>query len=408
MKILFVLADFNFPPKDGMQTQILNLLGYLNKKGHTCRVLAFYQEGESADLTGLQKALQGIQVVGLFPRKYNYAIQTASTIIRKTLRRYGIEIGARDLFDGVLRDALKNDNYDIVHLEGIAMVPYLESVGRKPSVLSCIDASSLRQRRLATESKGLWEKIYRLALHRASLLLERSTLLEATKVHVVSPVDAHYLSRSVPGLDVAIIGISLPDELFAYAPSRSLDEVDKSHRLLFLGDLRVGYINRGLAWFLSHVYPKVQSSYPGVRLRIVGRGNPTPDVAVLLARTPSAELVSWVEDYYEEILRSQVVVLPDPTGTGLKNRALQAMALGRPVVGTPTVFEGIPLANEEQAFICATAEGFAEATVALLGSEELRLRIGGNARALVLKWYKIDSVGMQWIQLYERALAQFG
>jgi glycosyltransferase involved in cell wall biosynthesis len=224
---------------------------------------------------------------------------------------------------------------------------------------------------------------------------------------VVSPVDSQYLRESVPGLDVEDIGISVPNDLHEYTPKKCLDETDKFHRLLFSGDLRVGYINRGLAWFLSCVYPEVQRKYPDTRLTILGRGSPSSDVGRLLAMTPSAEVISWVEDYYAEILKSQVVVLPDPTGTGLKNRVLQAMALGRPVVGTPSVFEGIPMTNGVHAFSSATADGFAQATIDLLESQDMRRKIGRNARTLVIERYTVESVGRQWLNLYSRAITKF-
>lgn len=392
-----------------MQVQTLSLLNYLTNRGHTCRILAFFQYNESIDLNGLQEAMPGVEVVGLFPRRHNYAVQTALALMRKRFRafRFSPKQRTEDYFCRSLSEVLRETDVDLVHLEGIAMAPYLELVDARPSVLSSIDASSLRQRRLAAESTNLRERLYRLALSHASSLLERSALPRATKVHVVSPVDSQYLRESVPGIDVEDIGIAVPDDLLEYVPKKGLNEMDKSHRLLFSGDLRVGYINRGLAWFLSCVYPEVQRRYPDTRLTILGRGSPSSDVAGLLAMTPSAEVISWVEDYYAEILKSQVVVLPDPTGTGLKNRVLQAMALGRPVVGTPSIFEGIPMINGVHGFSSATADGFAQAIVDLLGSQDMRQKIGCNARSFVLEWYTVESVGRQWLNLYSRAMTKF-
>jgi glycosyltransferase involved in cell wall biosynthesis len=392
-----------------MQVQTLNLFNYLASRGHTCRVLAFFRDGESIDLNGLQEAMPGVEVVGLFPRRYNYAVQTAFALMRKRFCafRFSPKQRTEDYFCRSLSEVLRETDVDLVHLEGIAMAPYLELVDARPSVLSSIDASSLRQRRLAAESTNIRERLYRLALSHASSLLERSALPRATKVHVVSPVDSQYLRESVPGIDVEDIGIAVPDDLLEYVPKKDLNEMDKSHRLLFSGDLRVGYINRGLAWFLSCVYPEVQRMYPDTRLTILGRGSPSSEVAGLLAMTPSAEVLSWVEDYYAEILKSQVVVLPDPTGTGLKNRTLQAMALGRPVVGTPSIFEGIPMINGVHGFSSATADGFAQAIVDLLGSQDMRQKIGCNARSFVLEWYTVESVGRQWLNLYSRAMTKF-
>lgn len=66
----------------------------------------------------------------------------------------------------------------------------------------------------------------------------------------------------------------------------------------------------------------------------------------VLAGVPIAnqvEISSWVEDFNALIDRASVVVLPDLAGTGIKTRALQSMARGKPIVGTYVAFEDLAI-----------------------------------------------------------------
>jgi glycosyltransferase involved in cell wall biosynthesis len=73
------------------------------------------------------------------------------------------------------------------------------------------------------------------------------------------------------------------------------------------------------------------------------------------------------------------------TGTGIKNKVLEAMALGRPVVTTPFGTQGISITPGVQLSVEMSAEGFAARVIELLGSPELRQTMGHAARDFVAR-----------------------
>jgi len=86
---------------------------------------------------------------------------------------------------------------------------------------------------------------------------------------------------------------------------------------------------------------------------------------------------------------------------------LQAMALAIPIVGSPLVFEGIPIEDGVHCFERTESEGFAQAVINLLKDDGLGDRVGTSARQLVLGRYTMDVAGPRWLTLYNSAIVKF-
>jgi glycosyltransferase involved in cell wall biosynthesis len=83
-------------------------------------------------------------------------------------------------------------------------------------------------------------------------------------------------------------------------------------------------------WLAGEIWPLVLRSVPGARLRIVGR-RPGPGIRALAANA-SITVVGDVPDMQRELRAAWVAVAPMRTGSGIKNKILEAWAVGRPVV----------------------------------------------------------------------------
>jgi glycosyltransferase involved in cell wall biosynthesis len=94
------------------------------------------------------------------------------------------------------------------------------------------------------------------------------------------------------------------------------------------------------------------------------------------------EVTGAVPDIRRELRRAAVYVAPMVSGTGLKNKVLEAMAAGLPVVGTPLALEGI---GEGNGVISARdASDIAEKVLRLLGDRAALVSAGRQARDRVV------------------------
>ena len=132
-------------------------------------------------------------------------------------------------------------------------------------------------------------------------------------------------------------------------------------RVLFVGTASYQPYERGLAWFVREVIPRVREHIP-VTFTVVGapplRPVHAPGVAYL-------GRVASVTPSYEE---ADVVVVPVFEGSGTRLKVIEAMAHGRPVVATPVGAEGLPVRAPDHFDSAADAPGFTAALLALAGT----------------------------------------
>ena len=403
MKILYLLSDFPYPIIKGPRIQTFELLKYMVHYAE-CHVLAFCDSDTIEKIDYFKALIPDVRILGLFHRRSGISLQIGRVRHLMRLNPVFLARWENDNFKRCVELALRNENYDIVHLEGISLAHYLNLCQKKPTVLSTIDAISLAQRR--TIEKNPFKKIYRKF---ASLLVkrfERKILPKATIVHVVSHVDCQYLRHHICGLDVENIEIVIPEELINYQiPSYEMED-EKHHTILFTGNLSIYGIAKGLIQFIYNAYPTILRVCPDTQIVVLGQNAP-PKLQKQIENLPKVRYVSWAKDYYSELSKAQVIIFPDLSGAGIKNRVLQAMALAKAVVGTPIALEGIPAKDGVHCFIRTTDEGFSQAVIALLRDSQLRKRIGASARELVLNNFTMDIVGPKWLSLYERAIQKF-
>src|SRR5438067_10755324 len=108
--------------------------------------------------------------------------------------------------------------------------------------------------------------------------------------------------------------------------------------LVFTGTLSWAPNIDGLRWFCAEVLPRVRTVVSDVRFNIVGR-EPLPEVRAL-ARLPGVHVHADVLEVAPWLGSARAAVVPLRIGSGTRLKALEAMAAGRPVVGTAVGLEG--------------------------------------------------------------------
>ena len=158
----------------------------------------------------------------------------------------------------------------------------------------------------------------------------------------------------------------------------------------------------GACWFCDEVLPLVQQQVPDVRFALVGR-NPVAEV-IELAERPGVELHADVPTMAPWLAWARVVVVPLWIGTGTRLKALEAMAAGRPLVGTTIGLEGLDLVDGVHARLADDPATMATAIVELLTSDASARALGEAGRAHVTAHFSWDAIGERLDQaLTERA-----
>jgi glycosyltransferase involved in cell wall biosynthesis len=160
-------------------------------------------------------------------------------------------------------------------------------------------------------------------------------------------------------------------------------------RVLFFGTFGWKPNDDGVRRFIVESWPLVRAERPDACLRVAGGG---AQAAVGdLAGTPGVEVVGFVDDLTSEISAARVVIAPLWVGGGTRIKVLEALAAGRPVVGTAVGVEQIGFVHERDGLIADTTAGLAEATIRILADDSLAASLGSSGRQLAehFRWTRV-------------------
>lgn len=267
-----------------------------------------------------------------------------------------------------------------------------------PNVLLDIcDSTSLTARRefegSAHPPKGLrcWRN--RLALHRARATEARfpERFRHVTTISAQDSREIIELHGSATNVHTIPNGVA--ESFLAPLPTPGL-----RRGVAFWGNLEFGPNAEALWFFVHQVYLPVLRK-ADLELCVVGAGAPGW-LTALAASEPHIALAGFVDDLRDAVTPYPIMINPMRTGSGLKNKVLEAFGLGLTVVSTPMGVEALPAARDGVHFVGATdAAGFGSAVLELLADEPRRRAIRGQANTLLHKLYRWEVVGRDWQSL---------
>src|ERR1019366_2983197 len=116
----------------------------------------------------------------------------------------------------------------------------------------------------------------------------------------------------------------------------------------------------------------------------------------------------YVKDVRPYLAKSTVVISPDVLGTGIKNKVLEAMSMGKAVVTTKLGTAGLAVRNREHLVVANTPQEFARETISLLTDRHIRATLGANARKLVEERYSWETITKEVNQLFINIIYERG
>ena len=209
---------------------------------------------------------------------------------------------------------------------------------------------------------------------------------------VVSQPDADELRALNPGLNVHVIPNGVDIEQLQ--PSGAKRE---TAALLFTGNYEYPPNVDAALVLARDILPRVRASIPDAKLWLVGNA-PPPELQALAG--DAITVTGRVPDVRPYLEKATVFVSPLRLGAGIKNKVLEALALGCPVAATPLSVDGIAVENERSA-LTADLDQLPEAVVRLLRDAELQRTLATNGRALIERDYTWTRVAEKYEALYQ-------
>jgi len=276
------------------------------------------------------------------------------------------------------------ERFDVVILESIFVGNYIETI-RKYShariILRVHNIEHLIWKRLLKQTKNPIKKAIYGYLAHSLKRFELSLFKKIDGYLPITEVDHKFFKAQFPNLSSKTIPFCINLSDYQYKEKN----IEENQLTLFhIGSMNWQPNIEGMSWFLEDVWKKIADKYPQLSLVLAGKGN-----HVLFANKnyKNVQVFDFVENAQEFIQTHDLMIVPLLSGSGMRIKIMEALALGKPVITTTVGAEGINITNGENIFIADTPEEMIQAIVFCTTNVQKCEEIGKNARKLIEKEY---------------------
>lgn len=403
-----ISSTFPYPPsRGGTQVRTFNLLKYLSQ--HHAITLLTQRTGDVtlSEIEGLRQWVEELVVFerppeskhgrGLLGKVQRFGAFLQQGTPPSVLHIYSAEI--QDWVD----DAVRAGKYEVITCEHSVNEIYVRSQFRQqlPTVVnihSSVYGSCQNQLETGISENSLRDRLNLPLLRR----YEQRYCSKFSGIVVTTEEDRQQLQEFIPDSHITIIpnGVDLTE-----FPARAVDP--GGHRLIFIGAMDNLQNIDAVCFFSQSVLPELQKRYPDTTLAIVG-SRPAESV-LALSKRPGITVTGRVPSMVEYLHKATVCLVPMRTGFGIKNKTLEAMAAGVPVVASDRGLEGLavePPGVPRRALRANRIDEYIEAISQLFDNPQLRSELSRNGRQLVETEYTWDSAGQRYEQVLHSSSTQ--
>lgn len=392
LDLLFVTPFPPSPPAIGAQRRMEGLMSALSRR-HRVACLSGVGPDHDAGVTRRATSAYCDEVV-LVPGRRERGLPKRLLQLRALLSRSSFErlhFSAPGL-SAALDRLLRRRRFDAVCLEFpfLAHLPLRKAPAGSPPPRIVLDEHNVehdlaRQSRDASDAplRRLHHSVNWRKIQREELAAWRT----ADGVAFVSEDDAARARSALPALRAVVVPNGVDVEHFR--PGPHLPRPD-GRTIVFFGTLDYFPNLDGVRWLLDEIWPLLERSHAGARLKVIG---PRPAGEILRRRSPRIEVTGAVDDLRPHLAEAAAIVAPLRVGGGTRLKIVEAMAMGKAIVSTRLGAEGIAAADGRDLLLADEPGPFALAVGRLLDDPALAAALGGAARALAEREYAWSAAG---------------
>ncbi|GCD76682.1 glycosyl transferase family 1 [Thermaurantimonas aggregans] len=397
MRLLLLTNKYPYPGRDGSSIAILNMIQGLLSQDIEVHLFALNATRVYVHPTQFSFDEPGQLYIKSMRVNTDF---TLWSLVRNLFsgQSYHVERFYNRKFEEKLIDILTSRTFDVVQFEGLSMTVYLPTV-RKYAPKSIV---SLRAHNVEYK---IWERW---------LAHNRSIISFFVKMQVKR---LKKYEKAIAQQVDCILPISDVDRKEFVAMTKNPAKVQTVHFGLKVNNMRrfsnfqfgrkkIVHLasfdwlpnRQGIEWFLAEVWPKILKICPEAEFHVAGRNMPDKWL-----KNPS-EKVSFhgeISSPIEFLLSGKILVVPLLSGSGVRIKLLEALALGMPVVSTVVGAEGIEVINGEHILLANDPQEFAHAVCLLLDDEAMRRQLSFNGRKLIEEHYDLTSIACSLHQYYK-------
>ena len=301
-------------------------------------------------------------------------------------------------FKELIIKRLEAQDFDIILLESLYVTPYIDLIRKHSNARIVLRAHNIEHtiwERMSFNTSNPIKKRY------LKLLTDR---LKKYETEVISKLDAIV---SISELDKsALINLGFEKSILnlpvGYSMKNpSLNEQFEKNSIFHIASMDWAPNEEAVKWFLEKVWSNLSGEFPMTKLYLAGRSMPK---WLLNIDQENVEVVGEVASAKNFILSKDIMIVPLLSGSGMRVKIIEGMALGKTIITTSIGAEGINYTDGKDILIANTSEEFAYQISKCLLDESFKDSIGLNAQRLIAKEYSNLELSKKLCSFFEKQI----
>jgi len=302
-------------------------------------------------------------------------------------------------FEEKLIELLEKEIVDIIQMESLFVTPYINTIRRHTKAKLVYRAHNIEYKiweRIIAGMKGGLKKQYLKIQTQRLKKYEWNVINKIDAIVSITPEDKEAFIEMGCKIPVHITPIGINTIDF------NLPEHHNRYPVLFhLGTMNWLPNLEAVEWFLKEVWNTLHQKYPALKFYIGGRGMPQ---YLSRSNTPGLYVFDEVDNAKRWMNEKDIMIVPVLSGSGMRVKIIEGMALGKTIISTTIGAEGIAYTHLKNIVIADTPEEFIKMIDLCISDPELCKTIGRNAKELVVNNYNNKRIGEELNSFYHQTL----
>ena len=396
MRILQICNKLPYPPVDGGAIAMNNVTQGLINKRCSVHVLSITTPKHNINNNKLPKS---------YVEKTNFESVYIDTSIKIkdaflnlfSKRSYNIDRFISTEFSKKLSEKLQKNKFDIIIIESLFATPYIELIKDTSEAKIVLRAHNVEHRiweRISVNTKNLFKKRYIDLLAKRLKNYEISIFNQLDAICAMTEVDVNSFKKL--GFNKKITAIPtgyILDE--AKAIPQKVEELSVFH----LASMDWTPNTEGVDWFIKEVWEKINLAVPKSKLYLAGREMPQRYYDLNIKSIKTIGPVKSAKDFF---LSKNIMIVPILSGSGMRIKIIEGMAIGKVIISTSIGAEGINCTNNKNIIIADSATEFSNAIIKCLINKSFCDKISKNAKKLIFEEYSNDTISDNLIDFFKK------
>jgi|688.fasta_scaffold224697_1 hypothetical protein len=221
--------------------------------------------------------------------------------------------------------------YDSIFLNNIRCYPYVENILNIKIFLDLVDSNLLNLENKIITSTLFYKLVYKLE-YKLMKKYQKKVFNSRLNLFVISKRDKDHVLSDYPKAKISFY----PN----YVRNIELLESNFTHNIAFMGKLSYEPNIKAIRYFVNEIFPIIRIKYPNLNFNIIGSSFNKIYYRDILG-FKGVNFIGFVDDLKSFVKNQRFFVAPMISGSGLQNKVIEAMGLGKIVIGTKMASEGL-------------------------------------------------------------------